>query len=116
MAALITKEECQFLKKLVRTSRRRVERWKNGVPMKYQSLDSLIRRLDDGITTEENPTDQAFRDAADEKYGCEGDQAIEIDEGVPVSQGDRGAYVLAWVYVYNDEAGIETDEEEEDEE
>lgn len=35
---------------------------------------------------------------------------LEVDGDVVISRGDEGAFVMAWVYVTNAEAGIETDE------
>jgi hypothetical protein len=46
-------------------------------------------------------TDEQYRDKAREQYGREG--SIEIDVDAPVSRGsDPGAYVQAWVWVYDD--------------
>lgn len=46
----------------------------------------------------EGPTDETYREAARDRYGCDGE--IEIDPGAPVSRGDDpGAYVQAWVWV-----------------
>lgn len=51
-------------------------------------------------------TDEQYRKKAKEKYEDEG--TIEIDEDALVSTGDCGAYVQAWVWVYNDDAQEET--------
>ncbi len=46
-----------------------------------------------------------FASAAHKLYGREGE--LEIDPATIVSQSNDGAYVLAWCWVSNDEAGIE---------
>lgn len=57
--------------------------------------------------------EEAFRQGAREAWAREGE--IEIDPGAIVSMGgDPGAYVMAWVWVSNEEAGIESEEEDED--
>jgi hypothetical protein len=39
---------------------------------------------------------------------------LEVDGDTVISRGDDGAFVMAWVYVTNEEAGVETPEEEHD--
>lgn len=54
-------------------------------------------------------TTQEYRQAARRRYARDGE--IEIDENAKVSRGsDPGAYVQAWVWVPDDEA--EADDEE----
>ena len=54
-------------------------------------------------------TDQEYIELARAQYESEG--SIEIDDGAPVSRGmDPGAYVQAWVWVYDTHP---SDEEEE---
>ena len=62
------------------------------------------------------PTDQEYRDAADAKYGRDGE--LEIDDAAPGSAGDDpGAYVQGWVWVYDtDVPGHEDDDLYDDEE
>lgn len=59
-----------------------------------------------------------YADAAPE-MSCVDDGVCEIDSQGPVaivSKGeDAGAYVLAWVWVGDEDAGIETPDEDEDE-
>jgi len=51
----------------------------------------------------------AYQRAADEHYGRDGE--LEIDDGAVVSRGDdAGAYVLAWRWVTDREAGLKADE------
>ncbi len=45
---------------------------------------------------------------ARELYGSD---EIEIDEDAVLSQGDEGAFVSAWVWVSNEEMGIEQEDE-----
>jgi hypothetical protein len=48
-------------------------------------------------------TDKEYIGAAREKYGRDGE--IEIDHNAVVSRGDDpGAYVQAWVWVYDKDA------------
>lgn len=47
----------------------------------------------------ENP----FAKAASEMYG--GDDGVEVDSPTVLSESDEGAYVLAWVWVSNSDAG-----------
>jgi hypothetical protein len=50
----------------------------------------------------EQETLQAYRDAADRLHTDEG--TIEVDDNAIVSKGeDDGAYVAAWVWVYDDD-------------
>lgn len=47
-------------------------------------------------------TDEQYIEKARERYGSEGE--VEIDDGAIISRGhDPGAYVQAWVWVYDDE-------------
>lgn len=40
---------------------------------------------------------------------CTEEGELEVDEGAPVSMGDDdGAYVQGWIWVPNEEAGVET--------
>lgn len=52
------------------------------------------------------PTDEAMRNAARAVYEVEG--SVEIDEDAPISRDadntDKGAYVQAWVWVYDEDA------------
>jgi hypothetical protein len=43
------------------------------------------------------------------------DGVCEIDDAAIVSEGDEGAYVMAWVWVSRDDAGIMDEDDEEDE-
>jgi len=48
--------------------------------------------------------DERYRDAANERWG-RGD--IQIDDDAALSVGDCGAWVQAWVWVTDVQAGIE---------
>ena len=39
---------------------------------------------------------------------------VEIDSDAVVSQGDSGGYVMSWYWVSNMEAGIDTEEEDDE--
>lgn len=54
-----------------------------------------------GVDRDSDP----FASVAHENYGREGE--IEVDNPVVLSESDEGAYVMAWVWVSNDDAGIE---------
>ena len=70
------------------------------------------KKIDDELKDFE--TTQKYRDAAAKHYEDEG--TLEFDEGCVVSMGgDNGAYVEGWQWVTDEEAGIETEEDEEDE-
>lgn len=57
------------------------------------------------ISEYEEPTDAAqFRGAVDT------DETLEVDDDAPISRSDYGAFVNAWVWVSNEEAGIEGEE------
>lgn len=63
------------------------------------------------IQDRDEPHLEAFRGAVD----C--NDELEVDPGAIVSQGDDGAFVHAWVYVTNEQAGVDpVDEEGEEEE
>lgn len=52
-------------------------------------------------------TESDFIIAAYDKYNRDGEIEVLQDEGIPdgkVSQSDEGAYVLAWVWVSNEDA------------
>lgn len=55
--------------------------------------------------------DAAFVAVAAREYT---DEDVVIDQDAVVSRADEGAYVMAWVWVTNDEAGIQESDEEED--
>ena len=67
----------------------------------------IDRELRDFETTEK------YRRAAEDNYEHEGE--LEFDKGCVVSMGDDpGAYVQGWRWVTDEEAGIETEEEDEE--
>lgn len=51
------------------------------------------------------PNAEDYRDAAEREHASD---ELEIDQGAPVSPGgDPGAWVQAWVWVSDEDAGIE---------
>ena len=62
---------------------------------------SLARRI-----LEVQAQDDKFREAARLRWAEEG--RLEIDDNAPISRApgdpDKGAYVQAWVWVYNEDA------------
>jgi hypothetical protein len=60
---------------------------------------------------DEDPKEVKYREAASRRQR-EGE--FEVDAGAAVSMGaDAGAYVSVWIWVSDEEAGIETEDEEE---
>lgn len=82
-----------------------------GQPRVNATLAQFSRDLDERQKEDNNPILEQYRAAAAEKWEREG--SCEIDSGALVSIGDDpGAYVMAWVWVYDTEAGIKKDEED----
>jgi len=66
----------------------------------------LCRRIRDALTALDDPELAPYRAAAAEQSS---DGELEIDPGAVVSKGgDRGAYVMAWIWISDEDAGIET--------
>lgn len=72
----------------------------------------MARRISEKLTEAFHPTDakkvldEKYRTAAQERYSRDGE--LEIDDEAVVSPGDDpGAYVMAWRWIYNSDAGIE---------
>lgn len=58
----------------------------------------------------------AYVEAARES-SCLREGSIEVDDTAIVSEGDpKGAYVMAWVFVYASDAGLSCDDDDEEEE
>ena len=66
----------------------------------------LCKRVRDALKDLDDPALAAYRAAAmDQSSGGE----LEVDPNAVVSKGgDEGAYVMAWLWVSDDEAGIES--------
>jgi hypothetical protein len=73
-----------------------------------QALRSRIEAAE-----EVGPEDDAIRQAAQERYlrhpWTDGD--VEIDEDAMLSHGDGGTFVMAWVYVRDENAAVENEGE-----
>ena len=67
--------------------------------------------IEEELEVDEENDDDAFRSAAVE--GWQSDD-VQIDPDAIVSQSDAGAFVAAWVWVSNSDAGIYPDEEKEE--
>jgi len=66
----------------------------------------LSRRIRDALTALDDPELAPYRAAAFEQSSA---GELEIDPGAVVSKGhDRGAYVMAWLWISDEDAGIET--------
>lgn len=57
-----------------------------------------------GVSRETDP----FAKAAFDNYHRDGE--IEVDDPAVLSQSDEGAYVMAWVWVSNEDAGFDVDD------
>lgn len=56
------------------------------------------------VKMQEGGNDNAYRRAA---FNDHGDDECEIDDDAVVSVGDGGAFVMAWLWITDDEAGID---------
>ncbi len=65
-----------------------------------------------GAIIVDDPDADAFRQGASNEWGSDD---IEIDGDAIVSRSETGAFVAAWVWVSNEEAGIEETDDEESE-
>jgi hypothetical protein len=79
---------------------------------------ALATYIHEWIADAHRPENDQWVEAAKEKHQDEGD--VEVDEQSDGSalisiSDDGGAYVLAWVWVYNDEAGLQEPEDEDEE-
>jgi hypothetical protein len=73
-----------------------------------------LTKVTDRDRPQEDPNDGKYRDAAKKLHHREGE--LEIDDDAIVSKGDDpGAYVQAWIWVPNSDAGVEEEAEEENE-
>jgi hypothetical protein len=79
-----------------------------GIRRLYESAEAQSAK--DGVTRRIGllpndpttpPSDDWYRQQAEEQHGHEGE--VEVDPGAPVSRTDNGAYVQAWIWVYNPE-------------
>jgi hypothetical protein len=66
----------------------------------------LCRRIRDALTALDDPKLALYRAAAIEQSAA---GELETDPGAVVSKGDdRGAYVMAWLWISDEDAGIAT--------
>jgi hypothetical protein len=86
-----------------------IERLKDR--LKYSpECDDILQKILQREAEKDDPIDAAYRNAV------ETDDELEVDEDAIVSPGtDPGAWVHAWVWVTNEQAGIEPEEDEDDE-
>jgi len=65
----------------------------------------LVRKINEFISRTLGPDTEKYREAAQRSLGTEDN--IEIDDDAPISKGnDSGAFVQAWIWVSNEDAGI----------
>ena len=77
-----------------------------GYGFTYTKLNPLAAQARELLAAiEKPPTDDelAFIQAARDEWASD---EIEIDDDPIVSEGDDGAFVAAWVYVTNEQAGL----------
>jgi hypothetical protein len=71
-------------------------------------IDALNKLYAERVADEADPVTVAYRAQAREEYHREGE--VEIDDNAVVSvSDDGGAYVSAWVWVYDEEDETEDD-------
>jgi hypothetical protein len=71
-----------------------------------------LTKMTDRDNAQEDPDFGKYRDAAKKLHHREGE--LEIDDDAIVSKGeDPGAYVQAWIWVSNSDAGVEEEGEDE---
>lgn len=106
----LTDEQVAFLKELAKaqTEENRL-RGRETIDV-WKSLETPIN-FSDAVTHFHDPADAGWIAMASELYADEG--SIEVDEGSILSESDEGAYVMAWVWVSNEDMGIGTEDEDE---
>jgi hypothetical protein len=72
----------------------------------------LAERIHAGLADLTNADAEALRLQAEGQYATDD---CEIDDGATVSRGDLGAFVMAWVYVSFEDAGLHAEEDEDEE-
>lgn len=73
----------------------------------------LAKSIEKSVEDPENA--QLYRSAIDDKLGRDGE--IEFDDDAVVSKGDdAGAYVQGWLWISDEDAGIEEGKEEDEDE
>lgn len=86
---------------------------------KADGADALIKQLEERETDARSELYLKYRDAAFDKMNRDGELEIDLqsDDTVCASPSeDGGAYVMAWVWIDNSDAGISAEEEPTDEE
>lgn len=69
--------------------------------------DSLADRLDQDMTSCFAPENALWAErAGDLMFGTDGEIEAQGDGSFLVSKGDEGAYVMAWVWVSNEDMGV----------
>ena len=95
---------------LVEQARLLVRAWRRGEPLDGL-LAALAHSTDEVERNRTHPVAQRYRDAARRRYERKGE--IELDDGdaplVSIHDPLEGAYVMAWVWVDAEEAGIDPD-------
>jgi hypothetical protein len=73
--------------------------------------DPVIATIDKALAPAD-PTDASYRASAAERYENFSDGDVDIDEDAVVSVGDGGAYVMAWLWVRDENVMFDEPEEE----
>lgn len=68
-----------------------------------------VGELSSNLLAPPHPDASAFIQAV------ETDDALEVDGDAVISRGDEGAFVMAWTWVSNEQAGINLDPEDDEE-
>lgn len=84
---------------------------KNELPKLLEAIDGnselgdLVRNIEGVVFDDKQEATRKYREAADNIYGCD---EIEIDDDANISPNDEGGcWVQAWVYVRDEEAGVD---------
>lgn len=59
------------------------------------------------VDEEQAALEAAYRDAAGDKYAASSNGDIDIEQNAAVSMSEDGAFVQAWVWVSDADAGVE---------
>lgn len=82
---------------------------KTIIETQTMDVQALAKKMQERL--DEESSLKCFKDAAHSAHHLDGE--CEIDDDAVVSDSEAGAYVQAWIWVSNEEAGIPDPEDEE---
>lgn len=75
--------------------------------------DQLSETFGECVRRHAAPNDNPYVMAARKTHLVQSnDEDLELDDAVVLSEGERGAWAMAWIWISDAEAGIATEEEE----